>query len=324
MDSPRYVVDQAPDDGAFVRTDETVWFNEVGTEPLATKILALGWGRFAALDARDTHADADAPTYAGVYGVRPMTLSIPGVGSEVRRLPTAGLTWVGVHPDHRRRGVLRAMMRHHLEQVREMPGVHLSALHASEPAIYGRFGYGLAALGGLGGAGPGHDPDARTSTPGRRAAHRAGDGQRRRTAPVRSTAGTRGRRSVGMITGDDEFYVRICSEPRRAARQGADAGAVRPARGRGRRAWPRSVASTSGSRPDQAATSTVSPSSASPTSRLALRRRLLDFDLIGIGQGVGPGPGRPPCCTGWPGRAAWPTPPSTTAPGCAWSISGGP
>ena len=27
-----------------------------------------------------------------------------------------------------------------------MPGVHLSALHASEPAIYGRFGYGLAAL----------------------------------------------------------------------------------------------------------------------------------------------------------------------------------
>ena len=26
----------------------------------------------------------------------------------------AGLSWVSVHPDHRRRGVLTALMRHHL------------------------------------------------------------------------------------------------------------------------------------------------------------------------------------------------------------------
>jgi hypothetical protein len=38
------------------------------------------------------------------------------------------------------------MLRHHLEQVREQSGTHVSALHASEPAIYGRYGYGLASL----------------------------------------------------------------------------------------------------------------------------------------------------------------------------------
>jgi hypothetical protein len=42
--------------------------------------------------------------------------------------------------------VLSAMMRHHLEQVHAQTGTHLSALHASEPAIYGRHGYGLASL----------------------------------------------------------------------------------------------------------------------------------------------------------------------------------
>ena len=37
------------------------------------------------------------------------------------------------------------MMRHHFEQTRS-EGVHLSALHASEPGIYGRHGYGIASL----------------------------------------------------------------------------------------------------------------------------------------------------------------------------------
>ena len=37
MDSPRYVVEPAPDDEVFARTDETVWFNEVGTAPLADR-----------------------------------------------------------------------------------------------------------------------------------------------------------------------------------------------------------------------------------------------------------------------------------------------
>ena len=59
-------------------------------------------------------------------------------------LPTAGLTWVGVHPQHRRRGLLTAMIDLHLARSAER-GEPLSALFAAEAAIYGRFGYGHAA-----------------------------------------------------------------------------------------------------------------------------------------------------------------------------------
>lgn len=55
------------------------------------------------------------------------------------------LSWVAVHPDHRRRGMLSAMMRHHLDRVRDGERREaVSCLFASEPAIYGRFGYGLS------------------------------------------------------------------------------------------------------------------------------------------------------------------------------------
>jgi predicted acetyltransferase len=59
-------------------------------------------------------------------------------------LPTAGLTWVGVHPQHRRRGLLTAMIDLHLARTAER-GEMISALFAAESAIYGRFGYGHAA-----------------------------------------------------------------------------------------------------------------------------------------------------------------------------------
>lgn len=60
------------------------------------------------------------------------------------RLDVSGLTWVGVHPQWRRRGLLRAMIAAHFERslARKEP---ISLLFAAEPAIYGRFGYGLAA-----------------------------------------------------------------------------------------------------------------------------------------------------------------------------------
>jgi predicted acetyltransferase len=58
-------------------------------------------------------------------------------------LQVAGLTWVGVHPQWRRRGLLRAMIDDHFAHCRDR-GEPLSLLFAAEPAIYGRFGYGLA------------------------------------------------------------------------------------------------------------------------------------------------------------------------------------
>lgn len=69
----------------------------------------------------------------------PFELTIPG--GTVR---AAGVTWVGVLPSHRRRGVLTELMRRQLADVRERDEP-LAILWASESSIYGRFGYGVAA-----------------------------------------------------------------------------------------------------------------------------------------------------------------------------------
>ena len=57
----------------------------------------------------------------------------------------AGLTVVGVFPTHRRRGILRGMMRAQLDDVRRR-GEPVAVLWASEDTIYGQFGYGHASL----------------------------------------------------------------------------------------------------------------------------------------------------------------------------------
>jgi predicted acetyltransferase len=59
-------------------------------------------------------------------------------------VPAAGVTWVGVLPTHRRRGILTELMRRQLDDVHER-GEPLAILWASEAPIYGRFGYGVAA-----------------------------------------------------------------------------------------------------------------------------------------------------------------------------------
>ncbi|MGP4111646.1 GNAT family N-acetyltransferase [Streptomyces sp. 4N509B] len=66
-------------------------------------------------------------------------MAVPG-GAVV---PTGGVTMVSVAGTHRRQGLLRRMMRRGLDEMREA-GEPLAALVASEPAIYGRFGYGMA------------------------------------------------------------------------------------------------------------------------------------------------------------------------------------
>jgi predicted acetyltransferase len=68
-----------------------------------------------------------------------LQMSVPG-GSD---LACAGVTWVGVVPTHRRQGVLTALMDQQLNDIHER-GEALAALYASEPVIYGRFGYGAA------------------------------------------------------------------------------------------------------------------------------------------------------------------------------------
>ena len=132
-------IDVRPSEDAdkYLATDQLVWFGEVTDADADHLRLGLPEDQRFVVDLPDGPEDH----HAGIYGVRPMEMSLPG-GPVV---PIAGLTWVGVHPDSRRRGVLSAMMTDHLARTREA-GTAISALHASEAAIYGRYGYGLAVV----------------------------------------------------------------------------------------------------------------------------------------------------------------------------------
>jgi predicted acetyltransferase len=70
-----------------------------------------------------------------------MSLTVPGGAV----LPVAGITWVGVAPTHRRRGLLRSMYTAMHQHIAER-GFPIAALTASEGGIYGRFGYGPATI----------------------------------------------------------------------------------------------------------------------------------------------------------------------------------
>jgi predicted acetyltransferase len=77
--------------------------------------------------------------FIGSAAAMSFDLTLPGYTT----IPAAGVTWVAVLPTHRRRGVLMALMRRQLEDVRAR-GEALAVLTASESAIYRRFGYGAA------------------------------------------------------------------------------------------------------------------------------------------------------------------------------------
>jgi predicted acetyltransferase len=72
---------------------------------------------------------------AGIFSRR---LAVPG-----GVVPAAAVTLVGVRPTHRRRGLLTTLMRRQLTDVHEAGREAVAILWASEPVIYGRFGYGL-------------------------------------------------------------------------------------------------------------------------------------------------------------------------------------
>ncbi|MEU9918271.1 GNAT family N-acetyltransferase [Streptomyces sp. NPDC051001] len=75
----------------------------------------------------------------GTAATHSFELTLPGE----TLVPVPGVTAVGVLPSHRRQGVLNAMMRHHLDGLRD-GAEFLSVLLCSEATIYGRFGYGPA------------------------------------------------------------------------------------------------------------------------------------------------------------------------------------
>lgn len=83
----------------------------------------------------------DGATIVGTAGTLDLGIGVPGGAT----LPIAGLTMVTVRPTHRRRGILRELLRLHLMDARNR-GRAASGLWASESQIYRRFGYGLATV----------------------------------------------------------------------------------------------------------------------------------------------------------------------------------
>lgn len=89
-----------------------------------------------------TTREADGECVVGTAGWLPMEMAVPG-----GELPVAAVTMVTVRPTHRRRGILRQMMRRQLDDL-YAAGIAVATLWASEPQIYQRFGYGLGFLKG--------------------------------------------------------------------------------------------------------------------------------------------------------------------------------
>ena len=289
---PEIRVGLATDPERYLASDKLIWFDTPGTDPLEMQVRSVPEdGRFAA---EVVGAHVDPTTYPGIYGVRPMQLSVPDGDGHGRVVPVAGLTWVGVHPDHRRRGLLTAMMRHHFEQTRREGG-YLSALHASEPGIYGRHGYGLASLElevsvGRGSTftAPHLEDEAAGITTRLGTVNDPGMSARRRQIDLDQLT-----TSVGTIVGSPEFYDELShvtadevrdSEPPRiliAVREGRDVGYTVFRR---KHKWPNS-------RP--AAEVSVTSLSGGPAARLVLMRRVTDLDLSGSVTVSGIGSGDP-------------------------------
>lgn len=116
-----------------LRIDAWAYPGEVALPDLLGLEHPIPWGRTwgAAVD------DGELAAMYGSYGLQ--RLPVPGA-----EISGSWLTWVGVHPGYRRRGILREMIAHHFADCLER-GESISALNAAEASIYGRFGYGMAA-----------------------------------------------------------------------------------------------------------------------------------------------------------------------------------
>jgi len=119
-----------------LRLDSWAFPTEIPLEDLLAVEHPIPWGRTWAVE----HDAALSGEFAAMYGAYALR-EFPVPGAEA---PCGWLTWVAVHPGHRRRGILREMIAHHFADCLER-GEAFSGLNAAEAAIYGRFGYGMAA-----------------------------------------------------------------------------------------------------------------------------------------------------------------------------------
>src|SRR4051795_38011 len=119
----------------FLRTTEGAFHEDVSDEDIAS------WAKV--FEPERSLAVLEDGAMVATAAALTRELTLPGA-----RMSVACITAVGVLPTHRRRGLLTELMRRQLDDVRTA-GESVAALWASEPVIYGRFGYGLAARHGF-------------------------------------------------------------------------------------------------------------------------------------------------------------------------------
>lgn len=110
--------------------------------PPTERELALTRGRFE-IDRSLAAFDPALPAKAGPVGTAAtysFQMSVPGA-----IVPAAGVSYVGVLPSYRRRGILHSLMRRQLNDF-AAGNEPIAALWASETPLYGRYGYGRASL----------------------------------------------------------------------------------------------------------------------------------------------------------------------------------
>lgn len=116
-----------------LRFDAWAYPSSVAVGDLLELATPIPWGRAWGVETAAGELAAMYATYT--------LASFPVPGAMVQG---AWLTWVGVHPGYRRRGVLRELIAHHFADCLAR-GEAISGLNAAEAGIYGRFGYGMAA-----------------------------------------------------------------------------------------------------------------------------------------------------------------------------------
>jgi predicted acetyltransferase len=95
----------------------------------------------ATVDLSRFYVATEGSEIVGITGDFPFGMTLPG-GAQ---LAVPGVSWVSVRPTHRRRGILRQLMRRQLSDFRAR-GDAMAILTASEGGIYRRFGYGAATV----------------------------------------------------------------------------------------------------------------------------------------------------------------------------------
>lgn len=131
-------------DVPFERSDEMLdvdsWaFSSTPQEATVADLKgAIPWDRARGIEVADASIGKPG-TLVACHSSHGYEMRVPGGGT----VTTSGLTWVGVHSAHRRRGLLTSMIDDHFARALAR-GEVVSTLFAAETVIYQRFGYGLA------------------------------------------------------------------------------------------------------------------------------------------------------------------------------------